>query len=253
MVPVEDVWRVHGLASGHDVGDLQHIGPPWNSRQLPGLPAIAVKPDSVAAAYTLRGQFRSAHSLALFPAEVLNDLYVTLDNVRDLMSLLAIATQVLVVVVLMALMVGFLARRRQLAVLRAIGASRTYVFCVVWIEVVRLIAGGAVLGTLLGWGGSMVFSKWMQTQTGFEMPVSLGAAEFLLVAGLMLGGCPDCDTTSLANLQTPDCRRVGVSVNRGNFVERICSMFGACLRPSPRFWWYVKAVVRHQVKRCKKH
>ncbi len=53
---------------------------------------------------------------------------------------------------------------------------------------VRLIAGGAVLGTLLGWGGSMVFSKWMQTQTGFEMPVSLGAAEFLLVAGLMLGG-----------------------------------------------------------------
>ena len=189
LVPVEDVWRVHGLTSGHDFGDLQHIGPPWNSRQLPGLPAIAVKPDSVAAAYTLRGQFRSARSLALFPAEVLNDLYVTLGNVRDLMSLLAIATQVLVVAaVLMALLVGFLARRRQFAVLRAIGASRTYVFCVVWIEVVWLIAGGAVLGTLLGWGSSMVFSKWMQTQTGFEMPVSLGAAEFLLVAGLMLAG-----------------------------------------------------------------
>ncbi len=68
-------------------------------------------------------------SLALFPAEVLNDLYVTLDNVRDLMSLLAIATQVLVVVaVLMALLVGFLARRRQFAVLRAIGASRTTFF-----------------------------------------------------------------------------------------------------------------------------
>jgi len=97
LVPVEDVWQVHGLASGHDVGDLQHIGPPWNSKQLPGLPAIAIKPESVAAAYLLRGQFRSARSLALFPAEVLNELYLTLGNVRELMSLLAIATQVLVV------------------------------------------------------------------------------------------------------------------------------------------------------------
>ncbi len=189
LVPVEDVWRVHGLASGHDASDPEHIGPPWNSTQLPGLPAIAIKPESVAAAYRLRGEFRTPRSLALFPAEVLNDLYLTLGNVRDLMSLLAIATQVLVVAaVLMALLVGFLARRRQFAVLRAIGASRAYVFCVVWIEVVWLILGGAVLGTLLGWGSSVALSKWLQMQIGFEMPVSLGSAEGMLVAGLVLAG-----------------------------------------------------------------
>lgn len=189
LVPVEDVWTVHGLSPGHDATEVEHIGPPWNPKHLPGVPAIAIKPDSVAGAYRLRGQFRTPRSVALFPAEVLNDLYVTLGNVRDLMSLLVITTQVLVVAaVLMALLVGFLARRRQFAVLRAMGASRIYVFSVVWIEVVLLITGGAAIGALLGWGSSTALSYWMQSQVGFAMPVRLGAAEGVLVGGLILAG-----------------------------------------------------------------
>lgn len=188
LVPVEDVWKVHGLAQGHDAQDT-HIGPPWDAKHLSGVPALAVKPTSVAAAYVLRGQFRTTRSLALFPAEVLNDLYLTLGNVRDLMSLMAIATQVLVVLaVLMALLVGFLARRRQFAVLRAIGAGRAYVFSVVWIEVTLLIVMGALLGTGLGWLAAKLLSHWAQLQLGFAMPVQLGAAEGLLVGGLVLAG-----------------------------------------------------------------
>jgi hypothetical protein len=54
--------------------------------------------------------------VALFPAEVLNDFYPMLGNVSDLTSLTAIATQVLVALaVLMDLLVGLLARRRQFA------------------------------------------------------------------------------------------------------------------------------------------
>lgn len=189
LVPVEDVWRVHGLQPAQAAKEAAHIGPPWNAKDLPGVPAIAIKPDSVAAAYRLRGQFRTPRSVALFPAEVLNDLYLTLGNVRDLMSLLVIATQVLVVVaVLMALLVGFLARKRQFAVLRAMGASRLYVFSVVWIEVALLIAAGAAIGVLLGWAGSVALSYGLQSQVGFDLPVRLGAAEAVLVGALMLVG-----------------------------------------------------------------
>jgi putative ABC transport system permease protein len=189
LVPIEDVWQVHGLSTGPAGKQAHHIGPPWDGAHTPSVPAIAIKPASVADAYRLRGQFRTALSVALFPAEVLNDLYLTLGNVRDLMSLLAIMTQVLVVAaVLMALLVGFLARRRQFAVLRAIGASRLYVFCVVWIEVVLLIVGGALIGLALGWLGSNALSYWMQSQLGFAMPVRLGAAEGVLLAGLILCG-----------------------------------------------------------------
>lgn len=189
LVPVEDVWGAHGLLTTGDSSGGQRIGPPWNHGAVPGLPAIAIKPASVASAYQLRGQFRTTRSLALFPAEVLNDLYLTLGNVRDLMAILTVATQVLVVTaVLMALLVGFLARRRQFAVLRAIGASRLYVFSVVWIEVVVLVAGGAALGCLLGWLGSVALSYWMQSEVGFELPVRLGAAEALWVSALILTG-----------------------------------------------------------------
>ena len=189
LVPVEDVWAVHGLADGHETAGDQRIGPPWAASRLPGVPAIAVKPASVPAAYALRGQFRTGNSTALFPAEVLNELYVALGNVRDLMSLLAIATQALVVAaVLMALLVGFLARRRQFAVLRAIGASRGYVFCTVWMEVALLIGAGAVLGLLLGYGAAAALSFWLQGETGFAMRASLGTEELLLLGGLMLAG-----------------------------------------------------------------
>lgn len=189
LVPIEDVWQVHGLSVGHDERGAPHIGPPWDAGQLSGVPSIAIKPDSVAAAYRLRAQFRTPRSVAVFPAEVLNDLYLALGNMRDLMSVLAITTQVLVVAaVLMALLVGFLARRRQFAVLRAIGASRLYVFSVVWIEVVLLITAGAALGVALGWLGSNLLSHWIQSQFGFSMPVRLGATEGVLVAGLVVTG-----------------------------------------------------------------
>jgi putative ABC transport system permease protein len=188
LVPIEDVWAIHGLADGHAAGEAR-IGPPWSAPDLPGVPAIAVKPVSVANAYVLRSLFRTPRSVALFPAEVLNELYVMLGNVRDLMSLLAAATQVLIVAaVLMALLVGFLAHRRRFAVLRAIGASRSYVFAAIWIEVTLLVGLGAVLGLLLGYGAATALSFWLQSRTGFALQASLGAGEFVLSGGLALSG-----------------------------------------------------------------
>ncbi|MDQ7988594.1 MAG: FtsX-like permease family protein [Candidatus Dactylopiibacterium sp.] len=188
LVPVEDVWAAHDLPVGHAPGSTQ-IGPPWDATQLPGVPAIAVKPESVSAAYGLRGQLRTPESLALFPAEVLNALYGTLGDVRDMMSLLALATQILVVLaVLMALLVGFLARARQFAVLRAIGAGARYVFCVIWLEVSLLVAAGAAAGLALGWVASWLLMQWIAPRAGFAMPVSLGIEELRLAAALAAAG-----------------------------------------------------------------
>ncbi|MDO6388153.1 FtsX-like permease family protein [Uliginosibacterium sp. 31-12] len=188
LVPVEDVWAVHELPSGHPPGSTQ-IGPPWDATRVPGVPAIAIKPESVAAAYGLRGQLRTNESMALFPAEVLNELYSTLGDVRDLMSILALASQVLVVIaVLMSLLVGFLARARQFAVLRAIGAGSHYVFSVIWLEVSLLVAGGAALGLLLGYAASWLLMQWIAPRMGFAMPVSLGSEELLLASALAAAG-----------------------------------------------------------------
>lgn len=188
LVPVEDVWAVHELPLGHPAGSTR-IGPPWDPAETPGVPAIAISPESVAAAYSLRSTLRTPESMALFPAEVLNELYSTLGNVRDMMSLLAVSSQVLVVVaVLMALLVGFLARARQFAVLRAIGAGSRYVFCVIWLEVGLLITAGAAAGLLLGYAASWLLSAWIAPRMGFSMPVSIGLEELRLAGALALAG-----------------------------------------------------------------
>ena len=203
LVPVEDVWAIHGLPTGHD-GDGAAIGPPWNAARLPGVPAIALKPESVGAAYALRGTFRTPQSTALFPAEVLNELYGTLGDVRDLTSLLALATQVLVVVaVLLALLVGFLARARQFAVLRAIGAGRNYVFAVIWLEVSALVCGGALIGLALGYGAARMLSAAIVARLGFTLPVSIGAEEALLAASLAGVGLIIATLPALLSLRRP--------------------------------------------------
>lgn len=203
LVPVEDVWAIHGLPTG-SAGDEARIGPPWDPTKVPGVPAIAVKPESVGAAYTLRAAFRTPRSTALFPAEVLNELYGALGDVRDLMSLLALATQALVVVaVLLALLVGFLARARQFAVLRAIGAGRRYVFCVIWLEVSVLVAGGAALGLLFGYGASRLLSATVAERLGFTLPVSIGGDELLLAAALCVTGLVIATVPALLSLRRP--------------------------------------------------
>lgn len=50
----------------HEDHHISRIGPPFDIGELPGVPAIVVRPNSVAAAYTLRSDYRTDHSTAFF-------------------------------------------------------------------------------------------------------------------------------------------------------------------------------------------
>lgn len=203
VVPVESLWRLHALPTGHtqhrqelaEAGREKRaidwskllIGPPWDVDELPGVPAIAVKPASVRAAYVLRNDYRrNDATMAIFPAEVLLQLYALLGDARFLFATMAIATQVLVIgAILLAVFAALALRRRQLGVLRALGASRGYIFSVIWLTIVAIIAAGALLGLLLGWLLAVVLSGWVGGQTGLDLPVSLTAKEFSMAAALI--------------------------------------------------------------------
>jgi putative ABC transport system permease protein len=187
LVPVETVWLTHSLGTGHPDG-VARIGPPWES-QVPGVPGIVVRARSVADAYVLRQRYRSGGTMAVFPAEVLVDLYATLGDIAGLMRALAIATQVLVVLAcLLAVLAALATRRRQIAVLRAIGASRLFVFAMVWGEVALLIAAASLLGLGLGFAGAFAAAQWAGARTAMALPVAIGAAELAMVAALALAG-----------------------------------------------------------------
>ena len=195
VVPVEAVWEVHGLSNGH-AEDKERIGPPWDGPDIPGTPAIVVKPRTVADAYKLRGKYRTEGTTALFPAEVLVELYSLLGDARDLLAAISVATQALVIAaILLAVFASLALRRRQLAILRALGASRGYVFAAVWTHVSLMILLGAALGLCLGWLGAVALSAVFSSRTGIALPVTLAAQEFWMVAavigvGMLLAGIP---------------------------------------------------------------
>lgn len=190
-VPVEQVWAVHGLATGRDPAgpEPDRIGPPWDPAFTPGLPAIVVEPASVPAAYRLRQAWRTAETQAFFPAESLVELYEYLGDVAALMAVFAFASQGLVI---LAILVGVMAlmrlQQRQLGVLRALGAPRTYVGLATWAYLFALVLAGTLAGLGLGWGAAQVVSGAFSAETGMAVSAALTGAELRLALGTLLIG-----------------------------------------------------------------
>jgi putative ABC transport system permease protein len=184
VVPIEAVWRIHQMPSGHEDGD-RPIGPPFEASRVSGVPAIVMRPRSVNDAYGLRNVWRTPATMAFFPAEALTPLYMLMGDIRDILGWFAIGTQALVAIAIMAGLTAILAlHRRQFAVLRALG----YVFLCIFAQSACLIISGAVLGLLLGSGAALVVSHLFTAQTGIVLPLEIGSSELVMVAGFMLLG-----------------------------------------------------------------
>jgi putative ABC transport system permease protein len=188
LIPVESVWETHGLGNGH-AADEAPLGPPFDARAVPGVPAIVVKPLRVADAYQLRGQYRKDGTMALFPAEVLVSLYRTVGDLRDVIVIAATLNNLLVFVAVLLLIVTLVTlRRRRYAVLRALGAPRLYVLLVTWLGAASLVTLGCAMGLALGWLAALAVSALIERQTGLHVAAGLGWGEIRFAAGLIVAG-----------------------------------------------------------------
>ena len=205
IAPIEAVWWLHSLPLGHAVDEgrlYPHgsngapdwsaipLGPPWVASELTGAPALVVEPTSFAAAYQLRQQYRTRDgTTAVFPAEVLVQLYKLLGDVRDLVAVISILTQVLVIgATLLAVLASLAQRRRLIAVLRALGASRRFVFATVWLSVAMMLTAGSLFGLMLGYAAALALSRIFAAETAIALPVTLSGQELLLVLAIVVIG-----------------------------------------------------------------
>ncbi|MCV2447813.1 ABC transporter permease [Paracoccus sp. DMF] len=213
LVPIRAVWAVHGMAGGHghdhdaqpghDDHDHAHADPSapldesWHGAETPGLPAVLVKPASIADAYKLRQEYRARpDTLAVFPAEVLTGLYGLMGDARQVLAAVAIGAQALVAVALVMVTVIHVGqRRRQVAALRAFGAPRGAIFVLVWSQMLVLLAAGILLGHAAGWLAAVQLSRLVAARQGFDLPVEwaagdAGAFALLLGVGAVLAALP---------------------------------------------------------------
>lgn len=234
LVPIRAVWDIHGLGHHHDDGDAdehdhdhaaadaakpadgkepaghddhddpdehhaidpnQAINEQWQG-ELPGLPAVVVKPKSIADAYKLRQQYRKDATLAVFPGEVLTTLYATLGDVKQVLSAVAAGAQLLVGAALILVIVMHIGqRRKQIGALRAFGAPREAVFGIVWLELFGLVATGIMAGLGLGYLAARVIAARLAADSGFHMPVGFAPEDvtsigILLIASALLCALP---------------------------------------------------------------
>ncbi|MEM6825251.1 MAG: ABC transporter permease [Pseudomonadota bacterium] len=187
LVPVEQVWRVHGLADGHAPENAGQIGPPFDADYFPGTPAIIVRAEALWASYAIRSEFtRDAETMAFFPGTVLSNLYRVLGDVRRAMSLLSLVTQMLVAVsVLLGLFLLMRVFQRQVALLRVLGAPTRFVFSVMWSYSAVLLISGSALGLIFGMLAAAVLSRIVTAQTDVLIRAPIGWTELHVIAGFI--------------------------------------------------------------------
>jgi putative ABC transport system permease protein len=167
IVSIESIWEVHE-EPGHHADDR--------------ISAVLVKPKTISDAYVLRGAWRPDKTTAVFPGEILVSLFGALDSVHSALSVLIGVVQVLVFVTLvLALLVGISRKRRQIAILRALGAGRLYIFLLTWGFIAAI-----VVGSLLGAAGAALFSSWFESVSAVRLNVSFESGEILFALTMSL-------------------------------------------------------------------
>lgn len=186
LVPVEGAWEVHGLPNGHPPHASDRLGPPFDPEFFPGTPAVLVRAHELWANYALRSEFTRDDMMAFLPGAVLAQLHSVMGDIRQVMSVMAVLTQVLVTAgVLTGLIVLTRLFSRRLALLRALGAPRRFVFSVVWGHAATLIATGSLAGLMVGWIAVGQISRIVSQRTDILVHAQLGWAELHLVAGFV--------------------------------------------------------------------
>ncbi|QWK79531.1 ABC transporter permease [Ochrobactrum sp. BTU1] len=213
LVPIRTVWQLHGMEAyeEHEHGDhAEKLGNGFGvlinekrhdhdheidvnapldeafDADSPGVPAILVKPKTIADAYRLRQEYRSDRTLAIFPAEVLTRLYSTLGDARRLLLGIAIGTQVIVVFALLLVAVMHIGvRKRQIGALRALGAPVRSIMAIVWGELFFLLMLGIFLGLAIGYAAARAITSWLTATTAVRMPVEFAMSDVWLVIGFI--------------------------------------------------------------------
>jgi putative ABC transport system permease protein len=151
--------------------------------------AILVRslPTNLMASMTLRRMINKGNEAqAVLPGA---EIAVLLDMIVGNLRLLLLALSVLIVIVagigiMVSIYNSMSDRRRDIAVMRSLGARRSTVLSIILLESILLSLGGGVAGWLLGHGLIASASPWVMAHTGFAM----GAWQFSVWEAALLPG-----------------------------------------------------------------
>ena len=133
-------------------------------------------------------EYRGEPLLAILPGVALQELWSlmgTAEKALFVVSLFVVLTGL--IGMLTAILTSLNERRREMAILRSVGARPWHIAGLLVLEALVLAAAGAVLGLALLYGGIAASQGWVQAQYGLYLPLALPSAYEWSLLGAILG------------------------------------------------------------------
>ena len=134
--------------------------------------------------------FRDEPLLAILPGVALDELWDVVGlGERGLQAMSALVAVVSLAALVAVILAGLNERRRELAILRAVGAGPRQMLALLAAEGLLVTAAGVLLGALACWGAVAALGGWVQGQFGLVLRLPPpGSAEWQLMAAVLAGG-----------------------------------------------------------------
>lgn len=177
----------HSHDHGHDHNHIHDIAPVQKE-----VSAIFVQTKTTAAAFLLQAELKKGYTaMGVNPIIPMQKL---MSDVLGPVKMLLLGMTVLIIIVscigiFVSIYNSMSARRREIAIMRALGAQRGTVLSIIVVESIILCVGGGLLGLVLGHGLVFVSQPIVEVKTGLIVnPVEFSPFEFVLFPVLFLLG-----------------------------------------------------------------
>jgi putative ABC transport system permease protein len=136
------------------------------------------------------GEYAPEPLLAVLPGVAMDELWQAVDlGERALQAMAALVALVSLAGLVAVVVTGLEQRRRELAVLRAVGAGPKRVFALLLIEGVLITAAGALLGAVACTAAIAAFGPWVQAQHGIALRLQApDAAQWTWLCAILAAG-----------------------------------------------------------------
>jgi len=172
-----------------------HVGLQRGKQEFDAVSAVLVKTTS-GSPFLVEPLIREindgSEAQAIRPVQVVGELFSLVADAQQVLSWIGVlVVGVAGLAVMVALYNTMAARRREIAILRALGATRRHVFFSVLLEAAMICGLGALLGMALGHGGAALATPFLEARTGIRLDTAAGllAAEPAVVAAIIAMGC----------------------------------------------------------------
>ena len=134
-------------------------------------------------------EYREEPLLAVLPGVALQELWAVIGTAERALAAVAFMVVVTAIVGLVATILATLEqRRREIAILRSLGARPLVVSALLVAESGLVTLAGLVLGVLLTTVAVPLAAPWLRAQYGLDLPVGLSARDVAVLGAILAGG-----------------------------------------------------------------